>query len=67
MHYEVTMPGRMAWQIYLDGESMITPDNLIKGMVIKKNTAGDFVKTGRKVIIRDWLMVEIIGDTQAGF
>ena len=67
MHYEVTMPGQMLWHIYLDAESLITPDNLIKGIVIKKNTAGDFVKTGRKIIIRDWLMVEIIGDTQAGF
>jgi hypothetical protein len=66
MYYRVTLPENNN-HLYLDGDSLITPDNLIKGKIIKKNTSGGWIRTGRKIIIRYWIMVEIIGDTQAGF
>jgi hypothetical protein len=65
MHYQVTISGN-DFYIYLDGESQITSDGMLKGEIIKKNTAGDYIKTGRKVIIKDWVMLEVIGETKEG-
>jgi hypothetical protein len=51
----------------LDGESQITPEGMLKGEIVEKDKMGLYVKTGRKVIIKDWALCEIIEDTQEGF
>ena len=66
MYYQVSVHGD-SWYMYLDGESQITSDGMLRGEIIKKNTAGDWIKTGRKVVIRDWIMYEIIDEPKGGF
>ena len=61
MYYKVRIDGGAEdYHIYLSGKSEITPGGLLIGVLLKKNGAGDMVKTEKHVIIRDWVMAEIV-------
>ena len=70
MYYRATLHGGEdeLFDICLSGDSEITPAGFLKGQIVKKNGAGDYVKTGRQVIVRDWVMLEIFEEKkEAGF
>ena len=61
MYYIVSVKGSEGdYDVYLSGESEITSGGLWRGVLLKKNGTGDMVKTEKHVIIRDWVMAEIV-------
>ena len=67
MYYIVSVKASEGdYDVYLSGESEIIPGGLWRGVLLKKNGAGDMVKTEMNVIIREWVMAEIIEEKKAG-
>ena len=67
MYYIVSVKGSEGdYDVFLSGESEIIPGGLWRGVLLKKNGAGDMVKTEKHVIIRDWVMAEIIEEKKEG-
>lgn len=67
MYYIVSVKASEGdYDVYLSGESEIIPGGLWRGVLLKKNGAGDMVKTEMNVIIREWVMAEIIEEKKEG-
>ena len=68
MYYIVSVKGSEGdYDVYRSGESEIILGGLWRGVLLKKNRAGDMVKTEIHMIIRDWVMAEIIEEKEEGF